>query len=472
MAQVDEHSAWNDYLQMQSNSAKCSDANLDSKIRISSCTTLIDTGRMDESTLATIHIMRAQAFQRAGNDDAALKDIVTATKRDPNSKKAWIALGNFRMAQKDYMGALESLNRAHAMRERDPAVDQIIDNDRGSVLEVLNRHVEAIADFTSAISLNPHHTKAYSNRATAYLASNQLDLAIQDLTEVIHAEPDNGRAFFDRGTAHERGGSYDDAIADYRKAIRLLPDFAPAAAALGSLLGSKHPDEALVELSTAIRLDPRSPALRARGALYLSLGQAERALADFNQVIANGDSDNIAYLNRGAVKAKLGDFAGAIQDYTRSIELGPPVIAAYINRGNAYASLHQNDAALTDFASAIQMDKRNVLALLGKAACDYASKRLTASLIDYSDVLAVDSTNAYAYFKRGNVYFDLRDFAASYADFSQSLRIDPNQALVYFNRSLAAGHLGRRMDSEIDFREAIRIDPSLATARSLASQPQ
>ena len=78
------------------------------------------------------------------------------------------------------------------------------------------------------------------------------------------------------------------------------------------------PDAALSELSAAIQLDPKSPALRSRAMLYFTRGRFEQALLDFNQVIANDGSDSIAYLDRGATNEKLGRLEDAVRDYSRS----------------------------------------------------------------------------------------------------------------------------------------------------------
>jgi tetratricopeptide (TPR) repeat protein len=331
---------------------------------------------------------------------------------------------------------------------------------RGTVLDGLGKHDEAIADFTRAIALNPHDQLAYSDRATEYMASSRFELAIVDLTEVIRAEPANGMAFYNRATAYERTGGRDKALDDYRSAAHLLPSFAPATAALGRLLKASDPDAALFDLNAAIQLDPKSPALRSRATLYLSLGRLHQALADFNQVIANDGSDSIAFLDRGVTNEKIGDIEGAISDYGRSIELAPSAIA-YVDRGGAYSHLQQPEKALADFDAALKIDSNNLAALLGRANANYVRKKLDASLDDYTRVIDADPHSAMAYFKRGNIHLDLKEFGSAFSDYSESLRLDPNQPVVLLNRSIAAARLGRRSDAAKDQRRALELDPAI-----------
>jgi tetratricopeptide (TPR) repeat protein len=283
-------------------------------------------------------------------------------------------------------------------------------------------------------------------------------LAIADLTEVIRDNPSNAQAYYDRATAYELSGDFGKAMADYRETVRRIPSYAPASAALGRLDSKGDPQLALAEFGAAIRLDPRSPALRARALLYLALAQPERALPDLDHVIANDGTDAIAWANRGVAKSRLGDFEGAIADCTRAIELAPTV-QNRVNRGNAYATLHRDDEALADFDKALQEESRNLPALFGRANADYATKRLAASLDDYARIIDADPHSSVAYFKRGNVHLDLKEFGSAFSDYSDSLKIDPDQAVVLLNRSIAAGRLGRRNDAAIDQRHALALDP-------------
>jgi tetratricopeptide (TPR) repeat protein len=442
------------------NGRVCADQSLPIPKRISSCDMTIWMTRhgvgIEKADLAKTYVARGVAFQENGDDPAAIKDFRLAAKIDPASARPWINLGNLYVARADYVLALDNYDRAMNLAPDDPVV---CDN-HGVALEGLGRHGEAIADFSRAIALDSQDTFAYANRATVYLASKQLDLAIADLSEVIRADPSNGLAYYDRGTAYELSGESDKAMTDYREAVRRKPSYAPASAALGRLDSKQDPQLALAEFGAAIRLDPKSPALRARALLYLSLEEPERALPDLDQVIVNDGSDAIAWANRGVTKAKMGDFAGAVVDCTRAIELAPTV-ANRVNRGNAYATLHRNEEALADFDMALQAEPRNLPALLGRANANYVSKRLTASLEDYTHVINGDPHSAMAYFKRGNIHLDLKEFGPAIGDYSQSLKLDPNQPVVLLNRSIAAARLGHRSEAAADQRRALTLDPAI-----------
>jgi tetratricopeptide (TPR) repeat protein len=454
----------NDSLLLYENERVCADKSLPAPKRVASCDTSIwmvmHGASMEDSDLAKVYVARGDARQQGGDDPAAIKDFKAAAKWDPRSPRPWIGLGNLYVAKIDYVHAFENYDRAMNLAPDDPVV---YDN-RGTALESLGRHDEAINDFSHAIALDPHDTSAYSNRATAYLASNRPDRAIADLNEVILAAPADALIYYDRGTAFELQGEFARAKTDYHEAVRLMPSFAPASAALGRLDSKDDPELALAEFGAAVRLDPKSPALRARALLYLSLAQPERAVPDLDRVIANEGTDDIAWANRGVAKSRLGDFAGAIADCTRAIELAPTV-ANRINRGNAYETLHRTGEALVDFDMALQAEPRNLQALLGRANANYAGKRFSASLDDYTRVIEANPHSAVAYFKRGNIHLDLKEFGPAFSDYSESLKLDPDQPVVLLNRSIAAAQLGRRVDAAKDQRRALALDPQILDSK-------
>jgi tetratricopeptide (TPR) repeat protein len=219
------------------------------------------------------------------------------------------------------------------------------------------------------------------------------------------------------------------------------------------VLKTQDPNAALAEFNRALELDAQSTALNSRAGLYLSLGQFEPAIRDFDELIAHDSSNSLAYLNRGVAKEQRGDLESALKDYGRSVEIAPSA-NAHFDRANLYVQLDQPDKALADFNAALAIDPKYLKALIGRADENYGARHLADSLADYTRVIAAQPKNAEVFFKRGSVYFDLGDFAAAYRDYSVSLALDPQQPDVLRNRALAAERMGTLKDAQQDRQRA------------------
>ena len=117
----------------------------------------------------------------------------------------------------------------------------------------------AIADYDSAIELNPERVNAYINRGIAYYVKRDFDQAIADYDAAIDLNPNFHNPYYNRGLAYVKLGDLDRAIADYSKAIDLNPSYALAFADRGNAyyaLGDIN--QAIADYDQAIALDPNS----------------------------------------------------------------------------------------------------------------------------------------------------------------------------------------------------------------------
>jgi len=94
-------------------------------------------------------------------------------------------------------------------------------SNRGDAYRNKGQYDRAIADFGTAIELDPKHAIAYSNRGMAYRNKGQYDRAIADYDKAIKLNPKLATAYYNRGTAFEKLGQIDKAMSDTQKAKKL-----------------------------------------------------------------------------------------------------------------------------------------------------------------------------------------------------------------------------------------------------------
>ena len=99
---------------------------------------------------------------------------------------------------------------------------------RGLTLMELDRPLEAINAYASAIRRDRTFMLAYLNRGLAYLVADQPGKAEFDFDQAIRHNPEDVRAWFNRGVALARQGKFRDAVHSYEEALKVDPKHEPS----------------------------------------------------------------------------------------------------------------------------------------------------------------------------------------------------------------------------------------------------
>jgi tetratricopeptide (TPR) repeat protein len=176
-------------------------------------------------------------------------------------------------------------------------------NNRAGAHVHLGNLVQALGDYTQAISMSPRDPELFVNRSNVYLALGNHDFAIQDLNTAIQLAPNYSKAYFNRGTARLRAGDTTGADADWRYAIAIEPDpYAKAAMVRSAGLGAGP-------VRTAVA---RLPATYDASAPIASTAPPPAALPAFRDTSDALDARALAL--RGVSREIDGDHAGALAD--------------------------------------------------------------------------------------------------------------------------------------------------------------
>ena len=124
---------------------------------------------------------------------------------------------------------------------------------------------------------------------------------IDNTTEDVHRRAD---ALYNRSKRLLDKGRNQEAMADFQRSLKPFTDHQP---------GSRN--RAVEDYSNALKLNPgQSHWLAARGQLYLSIDDATRASADFDQALAVNATEGMALLGRALLRNSNGDPVGAVGD--------------------------------------------------------------------------------------------------------------------------------------------------------------
>ena len=88
----------------------------------------------------------------------------------------------------------------------------------------LQANAEAIADYGTAIRINPDYKDAYFHRGSLLIGVGAFAQAVSAFTEVLRLDPGDGDAHVMRGLAAHEMGEFTHAVADFTRAIAINPD--------------------------------------------------------------------------------------------------------------------------------------------------------------------------------------------------------------------------------------------------------
>ena len=220
----------------------------------------------------------------------------------------------------------------------------------GSALAARRDFVPALAELSKAIELSPNEPEYYFQRANAYWADRQPDLALVDLDHVISLKQDFLPAYLPRAEIKLWKKDLTGAVADLETVDKLAAkqadlrfqlaqtyeriDRLPAAIEQLGIWIQSHPDDSRMGQAFASRCYSRA----------LQNQDLGGALNDCNSSLHRVDKADknypFIYVDRGMVRLRQGDFVKAVSDCDHALKIMPKNARALYVR--AVAESHQN----------------------------------------------------------------------------------------------------------------------------------
>ena len=258
-------------------------------------------------------------------------------------------------------------------------------------------------------------------------AINMRDYTTALLALTVYGElvPRDAAPYYFRALAHQALGHPQQALEELSAAIRLNPNepmYYLRRAQIYHALDT--PIQALQDASRAIDLAPQlSLAYVTRGAIHTKAGHHQQALQDYTQAITREPHEPQNYQQRGRAYSALGDHGRAIADFTQVIARQPQDASAFYERGKAYAGLGQQQEAINNYTAAIRCQSEFPEAYLHRGLAYHALGNLEGALTDLWHAVAGNPQLADAYFYLGRLYSDLGDHQQAITNFSRAARL-------------------------------------------------
>ncbi|WP_081905306.1 tetratricopeptide repeat protein [Janthinobacterium agaricidamnosum] len=440
---------------------------------------------------AEAHGNLGNAWQAAGQFDAAIDCYLRALEIQPDFAEAHSNLGGALLAQGRLQDAAESYRRALQVRP-DYALAHF---NLGNTLKELQQFDAAAGSYRSALLLLPDDAEIHCNLGNTLQAMQDYPAALDSYRRALELDPAYVAAHSNSGAALHQLKRHAEAEASYRHALRLAPRDANANNGLGQCLQALDRfDDAVQAYRSAIVWQSQHVAARSNlGQVLYLLERKEEAIASYREVLrlqpdsadahsqlalalAGNEQPELAHplylraveLAPDSAKAlvNLGDFLKtsqrydeAIASYRRALLIDAADAAVHHSIGLALQADNQFDAAIAAYTQALEIDPGLAIAHSNIGSAQQAQKLLEAARLSYMRALELEARFPAAHFNLGTCLSELGQPEAAIDSYLRALDIEPAYREAHVNLGAVLSNMGRIDDAIQRCRLALDINP-------------
>jgi len=219
----------------------------------------------------------------------------------------------------------------------------------------------------------------------------------------------------------------------------------------------KRNEEAILDYTTAIKLDPEMKYYQNRGLTFIELEDYKNAISDFNEALTFDSENSTLYFNRGYTNALTGNYYNAIEDYTKSIQLDSTNAKTFVNRGDLWADVGESQRAIFDFTAAVSLNEKDELAYFNRAKEFVKIGKFEQAIDDYSKAITLNPNNVEYYFLRGELKVGVGEFLSAAADYTKIISLEPYNGNAYYNRAISYANINLKDNACDDLNRAAEL---------------
>jgi len=364
---------------------------------------------------------------------------------------------------------------------------------------------EAIAKYSSAITLKPATWNAYSYRAKVYYRKGKYDNAIVDISKAIELSPKKLFLYHVRANCYLAKKEYVKAIADYNMVLLKPKNSDPQLFKIYLYRGeayykNKQYQEAINDFTQSLKTAAKqnvtlTTAYNYRALCYYEMGRYVEAISDFDVLLNNDAQNTIAIFYQGLCYYKTGETAKAKENALKIIELDPSkevyfsgdkmldIYDLEMRRKMVKQSIDDAKKAMNDYKSSTSKTVAAIKLAEAFAKLDKAwfySSKIEKEDKDLNDTILSRISVVYSlmkekpelselarkYMVQANTATENKNYNDALKLFNKAISIAPYYPLAYYNRSLVKELLEKYDDAIIDMKKYIELYPDASNIRS------
>jgi serine/threonine protein kinase/Tfp pilus assembly protein PilF len=305
----------------------------------------------------SLYLNRAGAYIIAGDYEAAIADLETATGIDSENGQIYYELAEAYNADGETDLAYDNYGQAIDLGYPEESGNAYPYYNRGLIAYYSYDDYEAaLADFTAALELDPGLEWVYSIRGDTHRDLGNYEAAIADYMQALEAYPEDAFLYANLGDIYQRLGDYVISRGFWSQAIELddsVPSWYTGRGYAELAMGEN--EAARQSFETALEKGAYDEYLfESLGHTLNNLGEHEAAIANFDLALSIDDSLAWSYQGRAYAYYVLEDYEAAITDFDQVVDLGSGDVYTFLLRGHAHKTLGNSDEAESNYYSAME----------------------------------------------------------------------------------------------------------------------
>lgn len=420
--------------------------------------------------------LRAELLSiRNGREAEALKAAIHAVALECGGAKLILLKADLLAESGDLIGSEACLEQAVEKFPMDPELRSIVASRR--LAEGRIEAAQVLLDNTPQIIDHPelhivegrlHLARADRTRdGTGETDKILLSSAIESFNAALSMNRELGVAWLGLARTQRLLNSADEASDSLVRARRLLGETDASVSVESALLAIDMDDlNAATRYIDAAGIQGKSTTISyVRGNIAIRLGELERAVGLYNEVLDENPKHIRARLNRISCHLALNQAVEAKADAETLLSLAPELTVAVFARADAQSRLGEWEEAKDGFRNVLEVAPHHHQALTKLAACYIALDRHERAEAPLNEALRIAPEYGDAWHQRGLLYLEWERMENALGDFEAAIRADGNHLEARL-RAAAIYHAHGKTDmASAAWRGILAIEPDHPLAR-------
>jgi len=295
------------------------------------------------------------------------------------------------------------------------------------------------------------------------------DPQLVKLNALVENDPNNDSLLYLRAAVYYQLDAYDEAIRDLSQAIR-IDSMQPAYYHLlgDALLDYARPGDSkraidVMELA-AQRFPERFATLLKLSEFQLIIRQHSDALKTIDHILQRDPQNAEAFFMAGRVALDKGDTTNAIASLQKSTRYDAGHLDAWMFLGRIFVQ-RDNPTAIQYFDNVLRLDSTNLEAREYKGIFYKRTGDFDKAFDVYKDIIVRNPDYSNAYFDLGVIYLELDSLNQAYNNFDIATKTDPLFVKAYYYRGLCSEMKGNKEAALADYKQANGMSPDYKEAK-------